>query len=252
MENKTEVTSSDYKGSALEKSFFSDKITIEEKLQSNFEKGLIDEETFDKACIELDLLKAGKRGVIGEVRERKGGKYRKTAQGWEKVVKTALRDKKLATVDHSKIASDLIDKFHEGKGANIWKEVQEYEIHGKNSDLDSIIKKLGLKDGDKNKIADFIKKHDEVKGSPRTKSNKDLGKTKSGKTINLGMNASAESKYTSKDHEDAAYAHLDHAKKLIEEGKEDQAQTHNAEFDRHMGTKVHKKQNEDLDKEDVK
>lgn len=101
-----------------------------------------------------------------------------------------------------------------------------------------------------------------------------IGHTKSGKAIYATQNARHEKTYTSKDHEDAAYAHLDkqteHDKKAKEyndsrkynpnKGESDsdyhnaqyhtnRSEYHSGEYDRHISTSKHKKQNENLDKE---
>lgn len=167
MKNKTEVTSQDYRGSNLEKSL---DLTVEQTLENNFNKGLIDQDTFDKACIELDILKAGKKAVLGEIRDRKGGRYKKTVNGWEKVTEGNKHGDE-DDVDHGKISSDMIDEFmpkEPGKTPSVshkelTKEVEDYEIHGTNKSLDNIIKLLSLKDSDKSKIATFIKDKAEKK-----------------------------------------------------------------------------------------
>lgn len=76
-----------YNGSFIQKGFETPKqekrITfdsIEEQLKNNFQKGLIDEDLFNKAIGELDLLKGGKAGV-GEIREWGGKKYKKQPNG---------------------------------------------------------------------------------------------------------------------------------------------------------------------------
>lgn len=102
---------------------------------------------------------------------------------------------------------------------------------------------LGIEKGEENDIE---------KGGAGSRGGKIIGHTKSGKPIYASKNAMAEKKYTSKDHEDAAYAHLDESTRLAKDKKENQAETHSNEYDRHMETKVHKKKNEDLDEEDSK
>ena len=90
------------------------------------------------------------------------------------------------------------------------------------------------------------------KGGEGSRGGKVIGHTKSGKAIYAAQSAKHEKSYTSKDHEDAAYAHLDHASHLSKKGDENGAEVHTAQFDRHMATKNHKKKNEDLDAEDKK
>lgn len=77
-----------------------------------------------------------------------------------------------------------------------------------------------------------------------------IGHTKSGKAIYETKTAKHINKYTSKDHEDAAYAHLDHAEKLTKEGKKEAADRHNAHFDEHMSESKHKAKQEEIDKKD--
>jgi len=86
------------------------------------------------------------------------------------------------------------------------------------------------------------------KGGEGSRGGKIIGHTKSGKPVYENRNAMAEKKYTSKDHDDASYAHLDHNKKT--EGKRNEH--HTSEFDRHHDTSQYKKKNEELESEDKK
>ncbi len=104
---------------------------------------------------------------------------------------------------------------------------------------------LGIEKGDTEDDNDIEK----AEGS---RGGKVIGHTKSGKPIYATTNAKHESKYSSQDHTDAAYAHLDHAKKLAKDDKKEDAERHSDKFDSHMATAKHKKMNEDMDKEDSK
>jgi len=82
------------------------------------------------------------------------------------------------------------------------------------------------------------------KGGEGSRGGKIIGHTKSGKPVYETHNAMAEKKYTSKDHYDASYAHLDYNEKT--EGKRNEH--HTSEFDRHHDTSQHKKKNEEIKK----
>lgn len=97
-------------------------------------------------------------------------------------------------------------------------------------------------------IEEQVEEINTEKGGEGSKGGNIIGHTKSGKPIYAIKNARHEAKYTSQDHNDAAYAHLDHASKLHKEGKEDQADRHNSMFDEHMGTYRHKRRQEEIDK----
>lgn len=87
-----------------------------------------------------------------------------------------------------------------------------------------------------------------------------IGHTKSGKPIYSSQNAKNEKSYSSKDHDDAAYAHLDKQvehnklslKHKADKNKSDfhsnEAGIHSREYERHMSSKEHKKLNESLEK----
>ena len=73
---------------------------------SNFEKGEISEEIFLSG---MNILEKAKKGNIGEIREWKSGKYRKTANGWEPVKsKIQSTEKKEANLSEE-IKQKLID-----------------------------------------------------------------------------------------------------------------------------------------------
>lgn len=102
---------------------------------------------------------------------------------------------------------------------------------------------------------------DEIeKGGEGSRGGSVIGHTKSGKPIYASQNAKAEKNYTSADHDDAAYAHLDkHTEhnKLSLKHKDDKnksdfhsgkAEIHDNEYKRHMSSKAYKKLNENLEK----
>lgn len=82
------------------------------------------------------------------------------------------------------------------------------------------------------------------KGGEGSRGGRIIGHTKSGKPIYMNQNAMAEKHYSSKDHEEAVYKHLDHNK---ETGKD--SDHHATQFDRHMDSSRHKKAQEDVEKE---
>lgn len=102
---------------------------------------------------------------------------------------------------------------------------------------------------DENLLNKSLEELDLLKGEG-SKGGKVIGHTKSGKPIYAVNTAKHLKTYNSKDHEDAAYAHLDHSEKLKKEGKKDEAERHSDLYDEHMSTSRHKKRNEELDKED--
>ena len=55
-----------------------------------------DDETIQKAFIAI-IEKGGKKAVVGEIREWKGGKFRRTASGWEPVTEGGDEKKKEVT-----------------------------------------------------------------------------------------------------------------------------------------------------------
>lgn len=67
------------------KSNISTPLTPAEIIVSNFEKGIISEEVFQKGMEVLE--KGGKRATLGEIREFGGKKYQKTDKGWRPLKK---------------------------------------------------------------------------------------------------------------------------------------------------------------------
>lgn len=92
----------------------------------------------------------------------------------------------------------------------------------------------------------------DIEKAEGSKGGKVIGHTKSGKPIYATQNARHEKSFTSADHKDAAYAHLDLSTKLGKEGNKSTSGYHSSEYDRHMSTSQHKKRNEELDQEDLK
>lgn len=65
---KQSVNLEDYKGTEISKGFESNSIhQMEETVKSNLEKGLIDQDTFDKAMFELDLVKGKPNEKVDKV-----------------------------------------------------------------------------------------------------------------------------------------------------------------------------------------
>jgi|GEM_PF-2317661 len=89
------------------------------------------------------------------------------------------------------------------------------------------------------------------KGGEGSRGGKIIGHTRSGKPIYERKNAKHESTFTSADHKDAAYAHLDYAVKLHKESNSDASDFHHGRFDEHMKTARHKQMNAELDAEDT-
>lgn len=101
----TEITLEQFKGTNIEKGFKSESNPtiqdIEKALECNLEKGLISEELYDKAVEELDLLK-GKKAMVGEIRDWKGKKYKKIANGkWAEISEHGYTHK-----EHSQIVKN--------------------------------------------------------------------------------------------------------------------------------------------------
>ena len=84
-----EITLDLYKGSSIGGSFVPNKPSLEDlekSIVSNLESGKIDQVLFCKAMEELDLIKGGKKGMMGEERTWGGKKYKKTEDGWIPVI----------------------------------------------------------------------------------------------------------------------------------------------------------------------
>lgn len=87
----------DFRGTNIEKSFAKDVSVqdIEKAIDQNFEKGLIDEDTFLKAQDALDKLNKcdDKMYKCGDTKIIKGVKYEKTEKGWQ-VCKAEKKEEK--------------------------------------------------------------------------------------------------------------------------------------------------------------
>jgi hypothetical protein len=105
-----------------------------------------------------------------------------------------------------------------------------------------IRQQLGVETGIEKSFEDEIEK-----GGAGSRGGKIIGHTKSGKPIYAQQNARHEHSYSSKDHEDAAYAHMEHNKKTGGTFNDH----HVNEFDRHMESSQHKKVYEDMEKEGI-
>lgn len=58
---------------------------IEQRIIENeIEKSLGNDFSIEKAFDTLDIIK-GKRAQLGEIREWRGGRFRRTASGWERI-----------------------------------------------------------------------------------------------------------------------------------------------------------------------
>lgn len=87
------------------------------------------------------------------------------------------------------------------------------------------------------------------KAGEGSKGGKIIGHTKSGKAIYASATKSfTDSQYSSQDHKDAAYAHLDHAKKLKKEGDEKGHDRHVNKFDSHMSDSKKKEEKKEIKK----
>jgi hypothetical protein len=130
-----EITLDQYKGSNIEKGFKPKTRDIEKILIGNLEKGFIDENLFIKAINEYDLIKSV--ALIGEIREWKGGKFKKIKSGeWVKIEDSSkgVKEKNIAVssmkkhikeeiLNNKKISDDIrsefIRNFDESEGSGL-------------------------------------------------------------------------------------------------------------------------------------
>lgn len=143
-----------------------------------------------------------------------------------------------------------------GSGKGLIKEDLEHEI--KNIPIFSHGSKVNQKELNK-AILTIVSAHDsgliedsifeetkELIKAEGSRGGKIIGHTKSGKPIYESKVASHEAKYTSQDHKDASYAHLDKSTEYGKAKNHSKADYHSDEFDRHMRTAKHKQINESL------
>jgi hypothetical protein len=197
------VTEADYRGSVLEKSFVKKQPTFQEMeitVKSNFEKGLITEEEFNKALETIDLLKGGEGS--------RGGKV----------------------IGHTKSGKPIYDKFNHPSHANFTSKDHDdaFGAHGRNHSNEEASKHLekhyeiGKKD--RQETLEKIKASHE---GGKVGTNK-LGKTASGKDVYDSVSSKNHSDFSSQDHLDAQKVNEDKMKEM--ESKFGEHSRHSPEY----------------------